>query len=50
MSMSNIKVLNQEITLYPVNEDDYISLTDIARYKDSKRTYYPKLAEKSEYN
>ncbi len=38
--MARIKVLNKEIKLYSVKEEDYISLTDIARYKDSKRSDY----------
>ncbi|GMR05992.1 MAG: KilA-N domain-containing protein [Gammaproteobacteria bacterium] len=36
--MSKISVLDQEITLYSLKEEDYISLTDIARYKNQKRT------------
>jgi len=32
--MSKVKVLNQEITLFSVKEEDFISLTDIAKYKD----------------
>ena len=38
--MAKINVLNNEVRLYSVKEEDYISLTDIARYKDSKRTDY----------
>ena len=38
--MEKINVLNNEVRLYSVKEEDYISLTDIARYKDSKRTDY----------
>ena len=38
--MAKINVLNREVRFYSVNEEDYISLTDIARYKDSKRTDY----------
>jgi hypothetical protein len=38
--MTKINVFNQDITLYSVKEEDYISLTDIARYKDSERTDY----------
>ncbi len=36
--MAKIKVLNEEITVQTRNEVDYISLTDIARYKDAERT------------
>ncbi len=36
--MAKIKVLNQEVALYFLNEEDYISLTDIARYKNQERT------------
>lgn len=32
--MAKIKVLDREIALRTVNEEDYISLTDIARYKN----------------
>jgi len=38
--MAKISVLNREITLYSFKEGDYISLTDIARYKDGDRTDY----------
>ena len=38
--MGKIKVLEKEIKLYTVKDEDYISLTDMARYKDSKRTDY----------
>ena len=36
--MAKINVLNKEITLYTRNEEDYICITDIARYKNSERT------------
>lgn len=36
--MAKIKVLSKEITVQTRNEVDYISLTDIARYKDAERT------------
>jgi hypothetical protein len=35
-----INVLNTEITVNALNREDYISLTDIARFKDSDRTDY----------
>lgn len=38
--MAKISVLNKEVTLLSVKEEDYISLTDIARYKDDERTDY----------
>jgi hypothetical protein len=38
--MAKIKVLNEEISVYQRNDEDYICLTDIARYKDAKRTDY----------
>ncbi|HMO79198.1 MAG TPA: KilA-N domain-containing protein [Pyrinomonadaceae bacterium] len=36
--MARITVLNNEIRLQFLNKEDYISLTDIARFKDSERT------------
>ena len=36
--MAKIKVLSKEITIRTQHEEDYISLTDIARYKDSYET------------
>ena len=36
--MATIKVLSKEVTVQSRNEVDYISLTDIARYKDTERT------------
>ncbi len=36
--MAKIKVLSNEITVQTRNEADFISLTDIARYKDAERT------------
>ena len=38
--MSKIKVLSQVVTVLSVKEDDYICLTDIARFKDAERTDY----------
>ena len=38
--MSKIKVLDKEIVVYSQNDADYISLTDMARYKDAERTDY----------
>lgn len=35
-----INVLSTEVTVKALDEDNYISLTDIARHKDSKRTDY----------
>ncbi|MGB7201041.1 MAG: KilA-N domain-containing protein [Pyrinomonadaceae bacterium] len=36
--MAKITVLNKDVTIQLFNEEDYISLTDIARFKDSERT------------
>ena len=36
--MAKIKVLSKEITVYTRNEQDYICITDIAKYKSSDRT------------
>ncbi len=36
--MAKINVLNKEITIYTRNEEDYICITDIAKYKSSDRT------------
>jgi len=33
--MAKISVLSSEITTLKFNENDYISITDIAKYKDS---------------
>jgi hypothetical protein len=38
--VAKIKVLNKEITIQTRHEEDYISLTDIARYRDAERTDY----------
>lgn len=38
--MAKIKVLKRDVNIYSLNNEDYICLTDIARYKDSKRTDY----------
>jgi len=38
--MAKINVLNKEVTIYVQNDKDYICLTDMARYKDPKRTDY----------
>jgi len=38
--MQKIKVLNKEIALYSQRKEDYICITDIARYKDADRTDY----------
>ena len=38
--MPKIKVLDKEITVYSQNDEDYICITDIARYKDPDRTDY----------
>jgi len=38
--MARINVLNNEVRFYTIKEEDYISLTDIVRYKNSERTDY----------
>lgn len=38
--MGKIEVQGQEITVVSLKEEDYISLTDMARYKDPERTDY----------
>lgn len=38
--MAKIKVLTHDITVIPVEDSDFISLTDIARYKDPDRSDY----------
>jgi hypothetical protein len=38
--MAKINVLNNEIAVCSQNDEDYICITDIARYKDEKRTDY----------
>jgi hypothetical protein len=38
--MAKIQVLSKEITIRRQHEEDYISLTDTARYKDAERTDY----------
>ncbi|WP_424357129.1 KilA-N domain-containing protein [Methanocella sp. MCL-LM] len=38
--MDKISVLNKEVAVYLMNDEDYISITDIARYKDPERTDY----------
>lgn len=36
--MTKIKVLDKEISVSTIKEEDYICITDIARYKESERT------------
>ncbi len=38
--MPKLEVLAREVSIQNINDDDYISLTDIARFKDSERTDY----------
>jgi hypothetical protein len=38
MAMAKIDVLEKEITVHTWNEEDYICITDIAKYKSSDRT------------
>jgi len=36
--VAKVSVLNREVTIASIKEEDYISLTDIARYKNQERT------------
>jgi hypothetical protein len=38
--MTKINVLKRDVTVCSLNNEDYICLTDMARYKDSRRTDY----------
>ncbi|MCE5340367.1 MAG: KilA-N domain-containing protein [Planctomycetaceae bacterium] len=38
--MAKMNVLNKDVTIYSQNDEDYICLTDMARYKDPDRTDY----------
>ena len=40
MAKQKIKVKGTEIVVFSKEKEDYISLTDIAKYKDSGRTNY----------
>ena len=40
MSKKKLNVNDIEIVLYKQNEEEFISLTDMAKYKDSKRSDY----------
>ncbi|MDD2634105.1 MAG: KilA-N domain-containing protein [Bacteroidales bacterium] len=40
MSKTKLNVNELEIVLYKQNEEEYISLTDMAKFKDSERTNY----------
>jgi hypothetical protein len=40
MKNKTINVKGSEITVLQKEQDDYISLTDIARYRDAERTDY----------
>ena len=42
MAKQKINVKGTEIVLFSKEKEDYLSLTDIARYKDSERTNYIK--------
>ena len=34
MVMGSVKVLNRDVSYYSIEEEDFLSLTDIARYKN----------------
>ena len=38
--MAKINVSDKAISVYTANEEDYICITDIAKYKDTARTDY----------
>lgn len=38
--MATINVLSRDVTVYSHNQEDYLCLTDMARYKDPKRSDY----------
>jgi predicted RNA binding protein YcfA (HicA-like mRNA interferase family) len=38
--MAKLHVLDNEISIYNLNDEDYICITDIARYKDPDRPDY----------
>jgi hypothetical protein len=38
--MTRMNVLDREVAVYVQNDEDYICITDIARYKDADRTDY----------
>jgi hypothetical protein len=38
--MAKIKVFDKEVTIYEQNDEDYICLTDMAKYKDPDRSDY----------
>jgi KilA-N domain len=40
MKNKKIEVIGTEIVVYSKNNDDYISLTDFARYRDAERSDY----------
>ena len=40
MGKTKLKVNELEIVLYKLNEEEYISLTDMAKFRDSDRTNY----------
>jgi hypothetical protein len=39
-TMAKINVLDREVGVVVENDEDYICITDIARYKDPERTDY----------
>jgi len=49
--MAKIHVLDNEISFYTLNNEDYICITDSARYKDPDRTKlsYSELVTEQEY-
>jgi hypothetical protein len=50
--MVKIHVLENEISIYTLNNEDYICITDIARYKRSGQDglFYSELVTEQEYD
>ena len=49
--MAKIKVLSKEITIQARHKEDYISLTDITRYRrGAHRLYHSKLAAEPQHD
>jgi len=40
MKKTKLNIKEVEVVLYKHNEEEYISITDMAKYRDSKRTNY----------
>ena len=40
MSKTKLNINDLEVVLYKKNDEEYISLTDMAKFRDSERTNY----------